>query len=47
MEVKDQFQREIILYNNLVYFQVSGVVVYIDDIVKYSGKQWTECHTGT
>lgn len=44
MEVKDQFQRRTVLFNNLVYFEVAGVVTYIGNSKILGNKEHTECH---
>ena len=45
MEVKDQFQRGTILFNNLIYFEVAGVVTYIGNSKILRNKEHTECHS--
>lgn len=45
MEVKDQFQRGTILFNNLIYFEVAGIFTYIGNSKILRNKEHTECHS--
>lgn len=45
MELKDQFQRGTILFNNFVYFEVAGVVTYIGNNKILGNKKRAECHS--